>query len=523
MSDHNFEKQVQQKLDELKIPPADTVWSSIEAQIRKDKRRRRGLILFPILFLLLGVGCYFIFPNAIFSPNAKAKESSSANSNPENTRNNNTQNDNIEDSKSVQDISVQSQPGVDINKTGQSITTKNAQEMPPNNVKKSEKAIDRKNDLDNETIASSKTDNKHVASRIVNSGKYPYNVPVKQIKIEKRDHDKQLAGDDHIKKNQSETIDQKQQKNEIAKDDKEVPLVTDFKSGEIIEAIADNRVHDSINNILKNTRVDSLLSEILVEKKKATEKKSTQPDWKWGLDASAGISNLIDGGFFNGVLGGQKSLVADVSSNSAGNTPPAIIHSPSALEKGFSFSLGAFIQKSISKKFSISTGIRYSRYSTNIQVGNQINNGAVVQVENAFGSLNVDRYYRSDPSAFSRQKYTNRFHFIGLPVSIHTRLNRSKHLPLVLNTGMSLAYLVSTNALHFDGQTGVYYKDNDLFNKFQASLSAGVALSLFNASRTPVQVGPHFEYGFTNLMKREVSASKHLFYFGLNTRIFLRK
>src|SRR5215207_5992704 len=65
MSDHNFEKQIQQKLDELKIPPADTVWTSVEAQIRKDKRRRRGVIFFPILFILIGAGVYFMFHEQI--------------------------------------------------------------------------------------------------------------------------------------------------------------------------------------------------------------------------------------------------------------------------------------------------------------------------------------------------------------------------------------------------------------------------------------------------------------------------
>ena len=56
MSDHNFEKQVQQKLDELKIPPAGTVWDSVQARIRKDKRRRRGILLFPVLLLLIAGG-----------------------------------------------------------------------------------------------------------------------------------------------------------------------------------------------------------------------------------------------------------------------------------------------------------------------------------------------------------------------------------------------------------------------------------------------------------------------------------
>ena len=33
MSDHNFEKQVQQKLDELKIRPSDNVWTAVQVSI----------------------------------------------------------------------------------------------------------------------------------------------------------------------------------------------------------------------------------------------------------------------------------------------------------------------------------------------------------------------------------------------------------------------------------------------------------------------------------------------------------
>jgi hypothetical protein len=108
-----------------------------------------------------------------------------------------------------------------------------------------------------------------------------------------------------------------------------------------------------------------------------------------------------------------------------------------------------------------------------------------------------------------------------LPLTASFQL--SKRLPFYWNAGLSLSYLVSTNALHFDSQTGVYYKDNGLFNKVQANLSTGLAVSLWSKSKVPVHVGPQLQYGLTNLMKRDVSAAKHLFYFGLNTRIFLKK
>jgi hypothetical protein len=61
MQENNFEKQVQQKLDELKLDPSDFVWQNVYAKIKKEKRRWRELIIFFVLFILCG-GILLWFP-----------------------------------------------------------------------------------------------------------------------------------------------------------------------------------------------------------------------------------------------------------------------------------------------------------------------------------------------------------------------------------------------------------------------------------------------------------------------------
>ena len=51
MQENEFEKQVQQKMDELKLHPSDAVWTKIEAQIKKEKRRRWMLIFLPVILI----------------------------------------------------------------------------------------------------------------------------------------------------------------------------------------------------------------------------------------------------------------------------------------------------------------------------------------------------------------------------------------------------------------------------------------------------------------------------------------
>ena len=60
MQENEFEKQVQQKMEELKLVPSAAVWQKIEPQIKKEKRRRWILILIPLLIALSYGGYEFL-------------------------------------------------------------------------------------------------------------------------------------------------------------------------------------------------------------------------------------------------------------------------------------------------------------------------------------------------------------------------------------------------------------------------------------------------------------------------------
>jgi hypothetical protein len=54
MAENEFEKKVQQKMEELKLNPSDEVWKNVEVQIRKEKKRRWLLFLLLFLFIFFG-------------------------------------------------------------------------------------------------------------------------------------------------------------------------------------------------------------------------------------------------------------------------------------------------------------------------------------------------------------------------------------------------------------------------------------------------------------------------------------
>src|ERR1035437_4512276 len=71
MQENEFEKQVQQKMDELKLHPSDAVWQKIEARIKKEKRRRWILIFFPVILIGFLYGGYLFVNRSNTPPEAK--------------------------------------------------------------------------------------------------------------------------------------------------------------------------------------------------------------------------------------------------------------------------------------------------------------------------------------------------------------------------------------------------------------------------------------------------------------------
>ncbi len=62
MHENNFEKQVQEKMDQLGFDPSDAVWAAVDKEINKEKRRRRPFFILFFLsgLLLTGGGVYLL-------------------------------------------------------------------------------------------------------------------------------------------------------------------------------------------------------------------------------------------------------------------------------------------------------------------------------------------------------------------------------------------------------------------------------------------------------------------------------
>ncbi len=472
MSDHQFERQVQQKMDELKLRPSDSVWESVEKELDREKRRRRTLWWVPALLLLCGAGGMIVFQNtknhsenvvAKLSqkqsepkPGAKAtapeqKEAAASTQKPGST--------NSEDSKTSEANTKEVKA-----ETNQNEIQADQKLLPENSISHTGVTENNKSRIPTQRLAS------NTSGRRQKPGK---------------------TGDRNI-------IDEK-----VPSED-EVALTGKSLNGDLLAEPARLQPESPYKNFSKSTATASLrLSEL-----PAVEKPESL--WGFGLHAYGGVSNVNEADAFDYSTSAQMTPVF------SGSLLPVngLVYKPSSIKKGPAFTFGAFAQRKISKRLSLTVGIDYTEFSTYSEVGTPTN-----MVWNQRSMLYLNSFY----SPGTTEKYHNRYQFLELPVTVQYQVNKSEKLPISLNAGVAVSRLLTTNALHYDSFTGSYYSDNNLFNRTHFMVAGGASISVLNKTHLPLSIGPLFRYQVSNLVKKDVTEGKHLLSAGLSVRMTWKK
>ncbi|RYY09105.1 MAG: PorT family protein, partial [Chitinophagaceae bacterium] len=296
----------------------------------------------------------------------------------------------------------------------------------------------------------------------------------------------------------------------------------------LLAAVVDSASNDSTALVAvgsdSSKKATNFLPVVSPSAKGITKNKSLN-SWSWGVNASAGVSKLTDGNLTDAFKSSHNADAAVSAMPQASNSsfvfrpttvglPPP---KPSEVKPGAYLSVGGFVKKQLSKRIAVSMGLQYSQYNNIINIGYRVDSSQLVN--NGAQVMNVSRYYRADETS----KFSNKYHFIELPLMLHVQLNKSQRLPLLWNAGASIGQLISTNALLFDSGTGVYYKDKSKYRKTQFGLSTGFALGIFSTSKTPLWIGPSIRYNNSRLFNSDIIDEKHLFSASLDFRLFLNK
>jgi Outer membrane protein beta-barrel domain len=481
MHEDKFEKQVREKMDQLGFDPADAVWSGVSKEINKEKKRRLPLLwLFLFSGLVLVGGGYYVTKNV---GNVK----------------------NIGNIKDVGNI----KNGENIKNVANVKNGDNVKNIERNELKKSNAPHPGRGFVNGEiTINQSKIENKKAYRRDIvainenemndhstnhvetNNGiEKTNNIPAKDPGT-----DEKLTNRNIISPTGSANV------NEANGADKfhGVDSATDK------DLISENKIpaKDPATDEKLTDKITIPANDSTTDKKTAANKK--QKRWEIGFAGQAGFSNIKQGLFVSNAIGNNPSN----ANASPGTLPAPATGSPvSDIQDGFSFGISAFANRSLSQRISLSAGLEYHYYSTHVQTGDSVNSATF----NIYGPSGLSaNYYRNG----SGQAYTNSYHFLELPVTVNFQLNKSQKLPVILDAGLSFAYLLKSNALFFDPNTDLYVKSTQSFHKVQLNATSALMFG-FHLPHDELRLGPQFQYGITGLTKQGYGAPEHLLYFGM--------
>ena len=500
MPENEFEKKVSSEMQELRFKPSENVWLRVEERIKTKKKRR----VFVIIFLLTGLALLGYWQrNNLFGGNendiaaATEKEQVTNSRSSEETNNTSTvkpnselikkeevenADDKVDNNKikndKVEDGSVADNKDISVSKTVISDPKKNKD---ANKVERES----RKTEIDDETQA----------SVVIVPADPKKKSTTDEIKV--TDNPVVNANDDSIVKQ------------DVIKQPVVKPLENITDSAKVQPVQQQKNTPGKTDTVLKNEQVKQPAKPIV--KQDPSEKK-----WKWGLHITPGISSLSDHGFPISSQNSYNRFAYQSNVNSGSAVPPAR-QKPSDPKPGFAFQAGAFVQRQLSSRTSLSLGLQYGYYSNVLRIGTRrdslLNNS---QLASALDEK-ADVVYNAGGDTV---KYTNRYHFIELPLNFQWQLNKNKAKPFVWSTGITIGQLVSTNAIMYDTAfNGIYYQNKKLLNKTQFSLSTGFSWTIANSKKAQWSLGPVVNFHLNRLVDNPFDNSGYMFFAGLRTAV----
>lgn len=501
MHNSEFEKQVQQKMQELRFAPGADVWARVQADIQK-KKRRRPIVLWLLLAGLL-IGGSWVFYSGVLNSNkqivhagtssAEKKTDTkpvtqSSENNSTKAKNKSTENNNPTANNNSKDKSRSTTGNTTENKvaTGNSIPV-------VTEIRTNRKANNKANNKIDKPVSSTtrRTTRPVQTSETANNSKATTNPPVSKT----------------VTATPQEAVASNKIDNTVAKLNNDVPVQN-------IDTTTSIKTEDAI--VKKEDKAEENLpvkkqDDAAINNKKNEKASPAKTNWQWGISAGAGISDLGQQLF-------KPTTVADFAySNVTPSAPGGFNRRPSQAKAGAAWHAGGYVSKNIGKKFGLKLGLNYEYYSNAILVGSQFNSARFIN--QGANMVRVDEYYTSGTA----NKYNNKYHFVSLPLSLQWKLSDGAKRGLVWENGINLSRLVKTTALHFDGISGTYYKDDELFKNTQLMLSSSLLFTLKSKSNVQLYAGPHVQYGISNLIDDNATNQKHLRYAGLKLMVGFNK
>ena len=290
------------------------------------------------------------------------------------------------------------------------------------------------------------------------------------------------------------------------------PVESKIDSAKAVTGEQEKNTTTKSDTLLKANQTKDPAPQIV--KKDPSEKK-----WKWGLHVTPGISSLNDNDIS---FGGANFADAFAYQNPVGSgttSPPPPRQRPSEIKAGFAFQVGAFAQRKLSSRTSLSLGLQYGYYSSVLHIGNS--RGAINNNAQFYSSLgrNANQVYNAGGDTM---KHTNHYHFIEVPFLFQWQLNKNKTKPFIWSNGFTIGQLISSNAIMYDTAfNGVYYQNKSQLNKTQFSFTTAFSWTIANTKKMQWNLGPVADFHLSKFIDNPFENKRYLFFVGLRTGVLL--
>ncbi len=500
MQENNFEKQVRERLDELRFQPTAPVWQQVSTHIRKRRKRRR-LAYFTLAALILATAAIgwpslrkWTGNKEPVAQNESAKDGVKSNSLSSATQAEAGKGDapaNLTDR-----LQHDNNDGLPQQSSGSATTEPGTKAANPTANESSAASVKGTSDLAKGSVSSKENAGRSKSIRNGQSG-----IGRESNKVNRQMADRAMPSDDSGNENTMQ-----------------LPQTT-------IASATDNVIELKIDQVSELHRQDLIamedkLHEINGKGVHIAESKPSNPSRKkisWGLEFSAGISKRRDQAL-PGIFKDQQ--VMDLYQGSPLTMGPAasqaIVRSfPSQSQPGMAFSLGATAKLPLTKRLNLRAGLRYSYQSEQTKVGMR-KDTTVVITNFASQSVTTRTVYEG---RFNRP-YTNRYHFVELPIGIDMQLNRGRKTPIYFELGAAPSYMIGSNALVYDTAfSGIYYKDRSVLQRFQLSATSALSIELGSRKGPRWSIGPEMRMQLTPLTNSVYDNRQYLMYGGVRARL----
>ena len=516
MPENEFEKQVQQKMDEFRLRPSAPVWENIKDDLNERKRRRFffmiSLLAAALLFGWVGYNYFYTDTKIKTNQNDTAiKENTTIQSVTGNEPANNPEiiNNKIEEQAAEkQSPDLTNTAGTKKDKEG---INKTAVE-PGNEITTGAVSVNTKNEK--QSLKENST-TKQKASTVIVTEKMAKVYKQKNSNSESEKNSNQLNVSQSISRSNS----QGEKINAVNAKNEDIAAAIHFKKDETLVPLSDIAAINSPGSLSPNTAPLVTIPAVATNQPLKFSRKI-----KWGLTASGGIASRAKEPFdFFTSASAEKALFDAAPPFQQGNiTGGVLVLPPSDVKPGLAFKAGIILEKPLSKKFTISSGLQYAYSSDRIAVGKSIS----ATTNNA---LYADRYYSAVLSQFvtaspgngttQMTNYTNKYHFIELPVQLQYTINKKWKNPLIWNAGVAVSRLIASDALLYDvTYGGVYYDAKNDIRKTQFNVFTGFAFR-FTVNRLLWSLGPQVSINTSKLFNNAYDNNRHPVYGGLNARL----